>query len=159
MIQIESKYLAAVKSATSAVDLYEALQKAIELEHATIPPYLLACYSLLEGENSPIRTTLLAIAKEEMLHMAIVCNVLNAIGGQPHIDAEHFVPNYPSTLPMSIGSGLIVGLKKFSLETLRDTFMKIEEPETPLQFPTGAAIALEFKTIGMFYSALIGKVP
>jgi rubrerythrin len=159
MIRIESRYLEAVENAARAVDLFEALQKAIELEHATIPPYLLACYSLIEGQNTPIRKALLGIAEEEMLHMAIVCNVLNAIGGKPHIAAESFVPKYPSALPMSIGGGLIVGLKKFSLETLRDTFMKIEEPETPLEFPELAmAEALQFKTIGIFYSALIKKI-
>src|SRR5262245_11909421 len=159
MIKIESRYLEAVANATNQGDLYEALQKAIELEHSTIPPYLIACYSLMEGQNSPIRNTLLAIAKEEMLHMAIVCNALNAIDGQPRIGGEQFIPKYPGTLPMSIGGGLVVGLKKFSLETLRDTFMKIEEPETPLQFPVGPqAAVVQFKTIGMFYLALISKI-
>ena len=36
--------------------------------------------------------------------------------------------------------------------------MKIEEPETPLQFPVREAVVPEFKTIGMFYSALIRKI-
>ena len=159
MINIESRYIETIKTAVGAVDLYEGLQKAIELEHATIPPYLLACYSLIEGQNSPLRRVLLSLAKEEMLHMAIVCNVLNAIGGKPEIATEQFVPQYPSALPMSIGEGLVVGLKKFSRETLRDTFMKIEEPENPLDFPVVAErAAVQFKTIGMFYSALIDKI-
>ena len=60
---------------------------------------------------------------------------------------------------MSIGEDLVVGLKKFSLETLRDTFLRIEQPEIPLEFPVLAdAEALQFKTIGMFYRALIAKI-
>jgi hypothetical protein len=53
----------------------------------------------------------------------------------------------------------VVGLKKFSSETLRDTFMKIEEPENPLQFPVPpVAAGVQFKTIGAFYLALIDKI-
>jgi hypothetical protein len=36
---------------------------------------------------------------EEMLHMTIAANVLNAVGGHPAIDRPDFVPNYPEDLP------------------------------------------------------------
>jgi hypothetical protein len=32
-----------------------------------------------------IRQILTSIFQEEMLHMSIACNLLNAIGGKPHI--------------------------------------------------------------------------
>jgi hypothetical protein len=32
--------------------------------------------------------------------MAIVCNVLNAIGGVPQISKPGFIPQYPGALPM-----------------------------------------------------------
>ena len=95
-----------------------------------------------------------------MLHLAILANVLNAIGGQPEFDNPEFLPVYPDTLPMNIGGMLVVGLKKFSKELNREVFMKIEEPETPLHFPGPFEMlgTTEFATIGAFYRALIEKI-
>ena len=95
--------------------------------------------------------------------MTIAANVLLALGGQPVIDRPGFIPAYPSTLPMSIGDGLTVGLAKFSLDLVRDVFMKIEEPETAIEFPVGAAEAAlatgpAYATIGEFYRAIIDKI-
>jgi Ferritin-like len=99
------------------------------------------------------------IAKEEMLHMLIVANILNAIGGHPQITRSGFVPTYPGPLPMSIGAGLQVGLKKFSKELVHDVFMKIEEPEKPIVFLATAAMAApQYATIGEFYRAVIAKI-
>lgn len=42
MIRIQAKYVADVQPAKSAADLYDLLQNAIRLEHATIPPDLTA---------------------------------------------------------------------------------------------------------------------
>jgi rubrerythrin len=159
MLRIDPRFVAAAKNATKAVDLYGLLQNAIQLEHATIPPYLAASYSLKFGTNGTVRSLITDIAEEEMLHMAIVANVLNAIGGRPAMDHPEFIPSYPMRLPMNIGSGLEVGLKKFSKDLVRDIFMKIEEPELPIHFPgplTGAAA--DFATIGAFYKAVIDKI-
>ena len=41
-----------VGSITSPESLREHLQRAIELEHSTIPPYLCALYSIEPGRNS-----------------------------------------------------------------------------------------------------------
>jgi len=157
MLAIDRKFLVTMRSAAKPQDLHGLLQRAIELEHATIPPYLLAAYSLQEGANSEIRRALIDMAKEEMLHMAIVANVLNALGGSPQIGGESFTPQYPSVLPMGIQSSLKVGLRKFSIELCRDVFMKIEEPETPIMFPFSVGVPV-FATIGEFYLALIAKI-
>ena len=110
-MKIDTKFVRSVESATQGIDLHAAVQNAIQLEHSTVPPYLLAAYSLLPGANSAARRTLIAIAKEEMLHMAIACNVLNALGGRPQIGGPDFTPKYPDRLPMSIGDGLVVDLE------------------------------------------------
>ena len=47
----------------------------------------------------------------------------------------------------------MVHLKRFSLDHVHDTFMAIEEPEHPLNFPVGAAAVEQAITIGQFYSA------
>jgi rubrerythrin len=158
MLRIDPAYVAAARSAQSGEELHGLLQNAIRLEHGTIPPYLTAAFSLKLGVNTPIIGIISGIAKEEMLHMAIVANVLNAIGGRPQIDREGFVPTYPGPLPMNIAGGLQVGLKKFSKDLVRDVFMEIEAPEHPIHFRSAAAAAAEFATIGQFYRAVIDKI-
>jgi hypothetical protein len=148
---------------TDLASLQYALQKAIELEHATIPPYLTAYYTLRGTSAGGVaaRQILRSIVMEEMLHMHLACNILNAIGGAPVINAANFIPKYPGPLPMGIGGadGLVVGIKRYSKATVHNTFMEIEEPENPIHIPvkpTTLAIAPSFETIGQFYTA-IGK--
>lgn len=83
----------------SVEGLHRALQNAIELEHATIPPYLYALYSLKPGVNLEIAGLIKSVVLEEMPHMALDCNILNAIKGTPKIDEPCFLPKYPGHLP------------------------------------------------------------
>jgi hypothetical protein len=143
-----------------------ALQKAIELEHSTIPPYLTAYYTLrgTSPNGAAARQILRSIVVEEMLHMQLACNILNAIGGAPVINAPGFIPNYPGPLPMGIGGaeGLVVGIKRYSKATVQNTFMEIEEPENPIHIPVKPtafdAIAPSFETIGQFYTAIGNEI-
>jgi hypothetical protein len=157
MIKINTQYLAKVQQAKTGADLSPLLQDALRLEHATIPPYLTAAYSLKLGTNNVVRNMVLEVAVQEMLHLAIVANVINAVGGRPRFADPALVPKYPGPLPMSIGGVLVVGLKKFSKELVRDAFMTIEQPEHPLEFPSASA-AGTFATIGEFYQAVIDKI-
>ena len=141
--------------------LRRALQNAIELEHATIPTYLYALYSIKPGTNQEIAGLIKSIVSEEMLHMALGCNILNAIGGAPKIDDPCFLPGYPGPLPGGVESDLIVPLASFSKQLVQDTFMVIEEPEEPLQFPVRdfAALSVEEQvTIGQFYAKIIEQI-
>ena len=157
MIELEPRYLDAVRDASSAADLHESVQHAIELEFATLPPYLTATMSLDADRNSSIRDVLFSVAEDEMLHMLLCCNLLVALGGIPAIATTQFVPAYPSKLPMSVSGGIVVGVERFSIDLVERIFMGIEHPENPLQFP---AIAEEptFATIGAFYAALQDKL-
>lgn len=159
MLLIDPRYLAAAHNVSTAADLQELLVNAIRLEHATIPPYLAAAYSLESAGNRTIRLAIEEIAIEEMAHMAIAANVLNAIDGRPEFDRPDFIPSYPTLLPMNVGD-LVVGIKKFSKPLVGVEFMQIEEPETPLHFPDANAmpIEVEFATIGAFYRALMDKI-
>jgi hypothetical protein len=158
MLLIDPQYVARVAAAQAPEDLHDLVQKAIELEHATIPTYLAAWFSLKPGTNAAIAQILRSVVIEEMLHMSIAANLLNAIGGTPQIDVPGFVPSYPGPLPMGIGNGLIVGLERFSARLVADTFMKIEEPEEPLSFPALLAAAPQYATIGKFYQAVLEKL-
>jgi len=151
---------------TDLASLQFALQKAIELEHATIPPYLTAYYTLRGTSPGGVaaRQILHSIVIEEMLHMHLACNILNAIGGAPAINTPNFIPAYPGPLPMGIGGadGLVVGIKRDSKATVQNTFMEIEEPENPIHIPVKTA-ALEavgpsYETIGQFYTAIGAEI-
>jgi hypothetical protein len=62
MLLIDPKYIAAARDASNADDLHGLLQSAIQLEHATIPPYLTAAYSLQFGINTGIRSAIVNMA-------------------------------------------------------------------------------------------------
>ncbi|MDB4877286.1 MAG: putative protein related to plant photosystem stability/assembly factor [Gemmatimonadetes bacterium] len=130
--------------------LRTALQCAIELEHSTMPPYLYAWYSL-GSSNVQVARTLESVVKEEMLHMLLACNILNAVGGRPKIDDPSFVPDYPTHLPGTVHGELTVGLEPFSSDLAKRTFMEIEEPEHPIPFGLAPPPPA---TIGVFYSRI-----
>ena len=81
-------------------DLRGHLQIAIEVEHSTIPPYPCALYSIEEGSNLAAAQIIKSVVLEEMLHMILTANVLNAIGGSPRLSHPEFVPGYPATATM-----------------------------------------------------------
>ncbi len=161
MLRIRSDVITSIHNAKKAPDLFQYLQNAIELEHSTIPPYLQALYSIRrDSQANQIAAALIrSIVTEEMLHMTIAANVLNAIGGHPVISSPKFIPNYPGPLPM-VHEGLIVGLKPVSLNLILNTFMEIETPEDPQHFPVkmAALASTEYGTIGLFYAAIMDKL-
>jgi rubrerythrin len=116
-------------------------------------------YSLIPGENDVIRKIILSVVAEEMLHMCIVANILNAIGGQPLLNKTNFIPNYPGDLPLGIAGNLNVGLEKFSKKLIKEVFMMIEEPEEPVEIKDGPAELKDHEhTIGAFYLGLQTKL-
>ena len=68
------------------------LQTAIQVEHSTIPLYLSSLYSIKDSGSWPANL-IRGVAIEEMLHMTVAANILNAIGGHPAIDRPGFVPD------------------------------------------------------------------
>ncbi|QSQ23189.1 ferritin-like protein [Pyxidicoccus parkwayensis] len=158
MLKINPRYVAQVRAAAGPEDLHGMVQSAIELEHATIPTYLCAYFTLKRGTNQPIAEIIRSVLIEEMLHMSIASNLLIALGGHPSIDNPAFVPKYPGPLPMGIGDGLIVPLARCSIELVRDVFMKIEEPVDPLPLKAFAAETPSYSTIGEFYAAIADKL-
>lgn len=131
----------------------QALQHAVELEHATIPIYLYGLYSLIPGKNDAIAAIINSVVVEEMLHMTLACNVLNAIGGAPVIDKPDFIPKFPGHLPGGVQSGLTVHLRPFSKRQL-ETYLEIEEPTDKLNFKTTESLAEQI-SIGTFYDRII----
>src|SRR5437870_3766490 len=98
-------------------ELRQHLQWSIELEHATLPPYLCALYSIQEGHNAEAAEVVQSVFLEEMLHLTLAANILNAVGGSPQLDTPGILPTYPTYLPHS-NRAFEVPLLKFSKEAV-----------------------------------------
>jgi hypothetical protein len=149
----------------TVADLRKHLEAAVQLELTTIPPYLTALFSLHGDGNLEPALLIRSVVLEEMLHMTLAANVLNAVGGRPRITGEH-APRYPAKLPYHDPEWFHVGIRPLDDEALR-TFLAIENPTYPLAAPPPAAAADArgplvaqlaeehgYKTIGEFYGAV-----
>lgn len=136
---------------TSVDDALAMLQTAIGIEFGTLPPYLYAKFSIRPGTNGPAADRLTAIVNQEMIHLCLVCNIVNALGGSPDLTP----PAYPCTLgdigPPG-GDPLTIRLLPFAPAAMAQG-MAIEEPEEVPPFPMLQAAALEggAMTIGQYY--------
>ena len=134
-------------------ELREHLQYAIGVELTTIPAYLCALYTIEEGTNTAAYEVIQSVVLEEMLHMALAANVLNAIGGVPSTgpvgEGPSPVPVYPTKVPF-IDRIPEIHLQRFSPAAL-DEFLAIE-------YPNDASLAAEsgdqYGSIGAFYEAI-----
>ena len=105
--------------------LKDSLQLAVALEFSTIPPYLCALWSI-KDELDPAAVSIREVVQEEMLHMALACNMLTGIGGTPQISSSP--PRYPTPLAGGLHPGLEVGLSGIDDNSLI-AFMHIELPD------------------------------
>jgi hypothetical protein len=133
---------------TTIEDLRVHLQWAIELEHSTLPPYLCALYSLDRDRNPAAVEVLTSVFVEEMLHLALAANLLNALGGRPVLDAPHLLVPYPRSLPHGDRS-VTLSLLPFGPEAV-EMFLRLEQPA-----PKGAPQQSDgYRTISQFYDAI-----
>lgn len=157
MLRIPLFRIAAVATAQSARQLQPHLQGILELKYAVIPSYLTALFSLRDAANKAIREILHGAVVDEMLHVALIANVLNATGCSPILTGQRLTRCYPARLPLD-AAGVELGLKKFSPALVRDVFMPLEAPETSSQsLPDLVAGDRSYGTISQFYRAIIGK--
>ena len=110
------------------------LCQAAELEHGIMCQYLFAAFSIKQAEDEGLTTDELAavtrwrkqishVATQEMLHLALVQNLLSAIGSAPHMtrpNLPHPAGHYPA--------GVQLALLPFGESALRH-FMFLERPE------------------------------
>jgi hypothetical protein len=142
---------------SSIEDAWSMLQTAIGVEFGTLPPYLYAMFSIPPGENVAAANLIKSVLLQEMVHMCLACNILNALGGTPRLSP----PSYPGPLPGDIGpvggEALIIHLLPLS-ECAMEQGMNIEQPEKIPDFPVRtAAFAAPVPgtgTIGQFYAAI-----
>jgi len=110
------------------------LGKAAALEQLVMCQYLYAAFGLKDREDDGLsepqldatrrwRRELLHIAEQEMLHLALVQNLLTAVGASPMFGR----PNFPLP-PHAYPAGIRMELLPFSEESLRH-FIYLERPE------------------------------
>src|SRR6516225_667706 len=110
------------------------LCEAAELEHGIMCQYLFAPFSLKEREDEGLtaeeleavtrwRKAISHVATEEMLHLALVQNLLSAIGAAPHLAR----PNLPAPAH-HYPAGVNLTLVPFGEEALQH-FIFLERPE------------------------------
>jgi len=156
--------------------LIHLLTEAAEIEHNLLCSYLYAAFSLKARDCATLsvaerglvgawRKSIVGVAIEEMGHLALVNNLLVAIGGAPHFDR----PN----LPVPAGyhpSSFVIRLAPFTRETL-EHFVFLERPaqskvrdgdgayrhEGPARRQTPGHLTPstpDYETIGAFYDEI-----
>jgi hypothetical protein len=110
------------------------LGKAAELEHLVMLQYLFAAFSLKQRVEEGVtseglaavqrwRSTILEISEQEMLHLALVQNLLTAVGAAPRLAR----PNFPMPA-YAYPAGVRIELVPFGEAALRH-FAFLERPE------------------------------
>ena len=115
-------------------ELIYLLREAAELEHTILCEYLFAAFTMKQRADEGLtaeqleavdrwRTAILTVAKQEMLHLTLVQNLLTAIGAAPHLSR----PNLP-TPAKHFPAGVQIALVPFGEHALRH-FLFLERPE------------------------------
>jgi len=144
--------------------LQDALQSAVELELATLPPYLCGLWALQDRSSEPAKQ-ILSIAKQEMGHFGLACNMLAATGRKPDVLGGYSEIQYPGPLPGGVRPKcdpsffpckpdfqVSLGFPDFKAFALM--CMQIEYPEDPVPRPALLAAKETFPSIGEFYNAV-----
>jgi hypothetical protein len=152
------------------------LCEAAELEHMIMLQYLFAAFSLKRDEDEGLTPEQLAackrwdrtishVAAQEMLHLALCCNLLTAVGAAPHFRRPNF-PQRANYFP----AGVQFDLLPFGETALRH-FIYLERPEgmqaddapgfianlAPTPTPTGHEVVpflQDFATVGHLYRGI-----
>ena len=121
------------KTLDTRTELIYALNEAAELEQGFMIQYLFAAMTMkkrlderITGKQQELirqwESQILSVAREEMAHLGMVCNLLSAIGGAPHFER----PNFPQKAADYYPFDFI--LSPFSQETLY-RFIRFELPK------------------------------
>lgn len=150
----DKKQLLKYKPIETKEELHKSLQYAVIVEFSTIPPYLTALYSLQDKTSSAYQT-IRSVVIEEMLHLNLVCNMINAIGYKPNLiypnpDNPKQPITYPTYIPHHAAHGPFIVLMAASTALMQNTFMAIEQPAAPETPPEEN----DFETIGQLYAAI-----
>lgn len=114
----------------SREELIQALRTAAELEHGLCCQYLFAAFTMRrtreDFDSDPNlmalqlaqrwAAVLMLVARQEMEHLGIVCNLLNAVGGDLNFERPNFpqpAKRYPLNIPFLLAPFGIPALRRF----------------------------------------------
>lgn len=152
------------------------LREAAELEHTILCEYLFAAFTMKQRTDEGLtaaqleavdrwRKAILTVARQEMLHLTLVQNLLTAIGAAPHLSR----PNLP-TAAKHFPEGVQIALVPFGERALKH-FLFLERPEGVALDDPDAVVAIararpfmadddivpapqSFATVGHLYRAI-----
>jgi hypothetical protein len=142
-------------------ELTYALHEAAELEHGLLIQYLFAGLSLkkhldedISGEQQELirkwEEQILTVAREEMVHLGLVCNMLSAIGAAPHFSRPNFPQEATKYYPFSFT------LSRFSDESLyrfiRFELPKGEKPPPPPQMRDSMLKSIDSRMLAVLFN-------
>jgi hypothetical protein len=137
------------------------LQDAIDLELWTIPYYLSAMYSIRDPASEAYQL-IQSVIYQEMLHMQLICNLLNAFGGLPRFRTPVYggpqIPHLDFRLdepdPTRFFTPYTTEIGPFDQQRL-NTMCLIEYPEWPSQPKAEFREDRDqYGSIGAFYAAI-----
>lgn len=164
-----------MKPATHRDQLIGMLTEAAEIEHCLMCTYLYGAFSLKQHDDEELtaeeltavcrwRGEVIRIATDEMLHLALVSNLLIALGARPHYRRFNF-PIAPGLFPADIA----VALAPLDAATL-DHFVYLERPRDAAEHDATTyeksqysrtslsnrlmAFADDYATVGELYEAI-----
>ena len=181
LVQSADSKIASYRLLTSREQLVNMLAEAAEVEHDLMCCYLYAAFAIKTGENEGLttlqlkatqswRSSIISVAVEEMSHLALVCNLLCAVGGAAQLERFNF-PIERGALP----ANLTVRLSPFDMETL-DHFIFVERPENsdfpdsvrfqeeggylrgPMEQSRLMPFSYDYKTVGELYKTIIASL-
>jgi hypothetical protein len=141
--------------------LHAHLQDAIDLELWTIPYYLSAMYSIRDPASDAYQL-IQSVVYQEMLHMQLMCNLLNAFGGLPRFKAPvyggpqipHLNFNLDEPNPTRFFTPYSTEIGPFDQQRL-NTMCLIEYPEWQSRTkPDMREDRAQYGSIGEFYDAI-----
>jgi rubrerythrin len=140
--------------------LKQSLSQAVTLEFATIPIYLAALWSI-KNNLHPAAISIRNVVQEEMLHLALACNMLASIGGKPKLyDTTTNGLRYPARLPGGVHPELVLKLSGLTDDAL-DDFLEVELPQEEIdieefkgKYNSGDEHHDHSQTIGALYDAI-----
>src|SRR5262245_35501855 len=156
--------------------LWYLLMEASQLEHMIMCQYLYATFSLKQGVDEGLteeqaaavarwRGVLGAISVEEMLHLALVANVMTAIGAAPTVGRPNFPQRsgyFPPTVQLDLlpfGEAALThflylerpeGMERMDAEG----FVPTAPPDDPLAPDEALPRAQDFATVGHLYRGI-----
>ncbi|QWT39434.1 ferritin-like protein [Dickeya dadantii] len=150
---------------TQKTELLDWLKTAMTLEFGTIPPYMMALVSLHPDKNRVPANLIRAVMIEEMLHMTLVGNLINSLGGRVDLGPDS-LPSYPLAMEFRgkrfKDRKFDVNLQAFSPQAI-EIFMMIELPSDwaerePLMLMAADELDIDGLTIGDFYLNILHQL-